>query len=112
MSTQPFEWLVVKPTGWIPLMLSADVPHLEPDHHRMPGGAIRVPGDFQEAAAQEKHDARIVGRAELPVDRQAQHLAVEVAAHGQVGRPQQDPAGQHLHDRILAGDTRGSAGWP
>ena len=54
-----------------PLMLSANIPHLEPDHHRVPGSARRVAGDFQEPSAEKEDHPGIARRAELPVDRQA-----------------------------------------
>jgi hypothetical protein len=30
-----------------PLMLSVNISHLKPEHHRLPGSAGRVAGDFQ-----------------------------------------------------------------
>jgi hypothetical protein len=30
-----------------PLMLSVNIPHLQPDHHRLPDSAVGVPGDLQ-----------------------------------------------------------------
>jgi hypothetical protein len=66
-----------------PLMLGVNIPHLEPEHHRVPGSAIRVPGDFQKACADKEDHPGIGRRAELAVDRQAQHVPVEVAASAQ-----------------------------
>jgi hypothetical protein len=43
-----------------------------------PGG--RVPGDLEQARAEEEHHPGIVWMAELPVDGQAQYVAVEAAA--------------------------------
>jgi ubiquinone/menaquinone biosynthesis C-methylase UbiE len=79
------------------LMLGVDIPHLEPEPHGVTGAAGRVPGDFQEPRAEKEDHAGIGRRAELPVDRQAQHIPVETLAAAQVGRPQQDPAAQYLH---------------
>ena len=58
-------------------------------------------GDLEQSRAEEEHHPRILGRPELPVDRQAQYVAVETTASPQVGRPQQDPAAQNLHAAIL-----------
>jgi hypothetical protein len=61
-----------------------------------------VPGDLEQARAEEEHHPGIVRRAELPVDGQAQHVAVEAAAAVQVAGPQQDPAAQNVHATISA----------
>jgi serine phosphatase RsbU (regulator of sigma subunit)/integral membrane sensor domain MASE1 len=50
--------------------------------------------------AQGEDQPTIVRRAELPVDGQAQRVAVEAAAPVQVGGPQQDPAAQNVHVTI------------
>ena len=65
-----------------------DVPYLDPDHHRVSGRAGRVPGDPGQSRAEEEHHPRIVRWAELPVDRQAQYVAVEAAAAVQAAGPQ------------------------
>src|SRR6266487_681984 len=45
-----------------PLMLGVNIPHLEPDHHhRVPGSAVRVPGDFQKACAEKEDHPGLVG---------------------------------------------------
>jgi len=36
-------------------------PYLNPDHHRAPGKAGRVPGDLEQARAEEEHHPGIVG---------------------------------------------------
>jgi hypothetical protein len=69
-----------------PLMLGVNIPYLEPDHHRAPGRIRRTAGDLQQSRAEEEHHPRILGRPELPVDRQAQHVAVETTASPRVGR--------------------------
>jgi hypothetical protein len=46
----------------------------------VPGRAGRVPGDLEQARAEEEHHSGIAGRGELPVDGQAQYVAVEAAA--------------------------------
>jgi hypothetical protein len=61
-----------------PGVLGVDIAYLDPDHHRVPGG--RVPGDLEQARAEEEHHPGIVWMAELPVDGQAQYVAVEAAA--------------------------------
>jgi hypothetical protein len=50
-----------------------DIPDLNPDHHRVPRGASRVPGDLEQSRAEEEHHPRMVWRAELPVDGQIVH---------------------------------------
>ena len=85
-----------------PGMLGADIPYLDPDHHRAPRRAVRVPGDLEQPLAEEEHHAGIIAGTELPVDGQAQHVAVEAAAAGQVGGPQEDPAAQNVHATISA----------
>src|SRR5260221_11804706 len=59
------------------VVLGADVPDLQPDHHRGPGRAWRVPGYLQQSLAEEEHHGGIVGRPELAVDRQAQYITVK-----------------------------------
>jgi hypothetical protein len=78
------------------------IPYLDPDHHRLPGRAGPVPGDLEQAGAKEEHHPGIVRRAELPVDGQAQDVAVEAAAAVQVAGPHQDPAAQNVHAAISA----------
>ena len=85
-----------------PGVLGVDIPHLDPDHHRAPGRAGRVPGDLEQPLAEEEHHPGIVRRTELPVDGQAQQVAVEAAAAVQVAGPQQDPAAQNVHATISA----------
>jgi hypothetical protein len=84
------------------LMLGVDVPHLKPDLHRVPRGAAGAPGHLQQPAAEEEHRPRISRGAELPVDRQPQHVAVEAATSAEIGGPQQDPAAQDVHAPIVA----------
>src|SRR5580704_4891689 len=85
-----------------PLVLGTNVPHLKPDHHRTSERSSAAAGDLEQSRAEEEHHPRILGRAELPVHRQAQYVAVETTAPARVGRPQQDPAAQNLHTAILA----------
>jgi hypothetical protein len=81
-----------------PLMLSMNVPHLEPDHHRVPGRARGAPGYLKQSRTEEEHHGGISRRTELPVNRQAQHVPVEATAPVQVGGPKQNPATQYVHD--------------
>ena len=83
-------------------MPGADIPDLDPDHHRVPGRAGRATGDFKQSLAEEEDHPGIVGRAELPVDGQAQDVAVETAAAAQVPGPQEGPAAQNVHATIPA----------
>ena len=80
-----------------PGMLLADIPDLNPDHHRAPCSASGVPGDLKQSLAKEEHHPRMVWRAELPVDSQAQHVAVEAETAVQVARADEDPAAQNVH---------------
>jgi hypothetical protein len=83
-----------------PGVLGVDIPYLNPDHHRVSRRAGHVPGDLEQSRAEEEHHPRIVRRAELPVDGQAQYAAVEAAAAVQVAGPQEDPAAQNVHATI------------
>jgi hypothetical protein len=60
-----------------------------------PGRTGRVPGDLEESRAEEEHHPWIIRGTELPVDGQAQDVAVEAAAV-QVAGPQEDPAAQNV----------------
>ena len=80
-----------------PGMLLAYIPYLDPDQHRLPRSTSRVPGDLKQSLAEEEHHARMVGRAELPVDGQTQHVAVEAEAAVQVAGAHEDPAAQNVH---------------
>jgi len=84
-----------------PLMLSMNLPHLEPDHHRVTGVPRGLTRYFQQSRAEKEHHPRISRRAELPENGQAQHVPVETAAPAQVSGPQQNPAAQYLHATIL-----------
>ena len=68
-----------------------------------------MPGDFEQSLAEEEHHPGIIRRAELPVDGQAQDVAVEAAAAVQVAGAQEDPAAQNVYATISAsrGVTRG-----
>ena len=79
-----------------------DIAYLDPDHNRAPGRAGRVPGDFEHSRAGEEHHSGIVRRAELPVDGQAQDVAVEAAAAVQVAGAQEDPAAENVHATIFS----------
>jgi len=80
-----------------PGMLLADIPYLDPDHDRAPCSASRVPRDLKQSLAEEEHHPRMVWRAELPVDGQTQHVAVEAEAAVQVAGAHEDPAAQNVH---------------
>jgi hypothetical protein len=56
-----------------------------------------VPGDLEQPPAEGEHHPGIVVGTELPLDGQAQHVAVEAAAEVQVAGPQEDPAAQNVH---------------
>jgi hypothetical protein len=71
-----------------PGMLGVDIPDLNPDHHRAPKRAVRVPGYLEQPLTEEEHYPGIVRRAELPADGQAQQVTVETAAAVQVAGAQ------------------------
>ena len=73
-------------------MLLADIPHLDPDHQRAPWRAGCVSGDLKQSLAEEENHPRMVRRAELPADGQAQDVAVEAEAAVQVAGAHEDPA--------------------
>jgi hypothetical protein len=85
-----------------PGMLGVDIPDLDPDQHRAPGRAGRVPGDLEQPLAEEEHQSGIIRRAELPAYAQAEQVTVEAAAAVQVAGAQQDPAAQNVHGTIPA----------
>jgi len=85
-----------------PGVLGADIPYLDPDHHRAPGRAVTVPRDLEQSRAEEEHHTGILRGTELPVDGQAKYIAIEAAAAVQVAGPQQDPAAQNVHATISA----------
>jgi hypothetical protein len=62
--------------------------------------------------AEEEHHPRIGRGSELPVDRQAQHVAVETPALIEVGGPQQDSAAQDLHATILTARCSSAEAYP
>jgi hypothetical protein len=51
-----------------PGVLGADIPYLDPDHHRAPRRAGRMPGDFEQGLAEKEHYPGIFLRPKLPVD--------------------------------------------
>ena len=79
-----------------PDMLGVNIPDLDPDQHRVPGRAGRVPGDLEQPLPEEKHQPGIIRRAELPAGGQAEQVTVEAAAAVQVAGAQQDPAAQNV----------------
>ncbi len=60
-----------------PNVFGVHIAYLDPDHHRVPGRAGRVPGDLEQPLAEEEHQPGIIRRAGLPADGQAQDIAVE-----------------------------------
>ena len=73
----------------------AGIAYLDPDHHRAPGRAGRVPADPRQSRAGEEHHAGIIRAAGLAVDSQAQDVAAETAAASAQGRsvPQTERSG-------------------
>jgi hypothetical protein len=51
-------------------MLGSKISHLKPDHERLTGSAVAVPGYLEEASAEKEDEAGIAVRAELTVDSQ------------------------------------------
>ena len=82
-------------------VLGGDVAHLQPERQ-----AVRVlgrpAGHLQQPVAEEVDDPPLLRRAELAVDGQPEHIAVERPRPLGIGRAQQDAAAQHLHGGILA----------
>jgi hypothetical protein len=85
-----------------PGVLGVNIADLDPDHHRVPGRAGRVPGDLEQPLPEEEHQPGIIRRAELPVDGQAEQVTAEAAAAVQGAGAQQDPAAQNVHATIPA----------
>ena len=83
--------------GGQPGVLGADVPDLDPDHHRPAGRAVGMPGDLEEPGTEEEDYPGIPWRAELPVDGQAEQVTVEAPAAVQVAGAQPEPAAQNVH---------------
>lgn len=87
-------------------MLSGNIPHLEPDHHRGPAataGDRGLPGTL----AREEDHSGIARRAELPAERQPQHTP---GRHGGCGPGRQAVAASscsYLHTTIRAARTCG-----
>ncbi len=75
-----------------------------------PPAAGCVPGDLDQSRAEEEHHPRIVRRAGLSVDSQAQYVAVEAAAAVQVGRAQKDPPAQNVHATNFSNTLSDGAG--
>ena len=62
----------------------------------------RMPGDLEKARTEKEYRPGIFRLAELPVDGQAQNVAVEATAPAQVAGAQEDPAAQNVHATIRA----------
>jgi hypothetical protein len=84
-----------------PLMLSVDIPDLDPDHQRCSRRLGRTPGHLKKARAEEEHQPRAGWGTELTVDRQAEHVTVEPVAPVKVCWAQKDSATQDVHRKIL-----------
>ena len=61
-----------------------------------------MPGDFDQGLAEKEHYSGIFLRPELPVDGQAQHVAVEATAPAQVAGAQEETAAENVHATISA----------
>jgi hypothetical protein len=66
--------------GAQPLVLHLDGPHLQPDHDRGVGRLRGLPGQLKEPVPEEEDEAWVARRAELAVDRETEHVAIEPAA--------------------------------
>jgi hypothetical protein len=71
-----------------PGVFRADIPHLDPDHHRTPGRTGCVPGDLEQSLAEEEDHPGMVRGAKLPVNGQAQNVTVEPQAKVKVAGAQ------------------------
>jgi len=85
-----------------PGVLGADIPHLDPDPHRVPARTGRGPGDLQQSRPGEEHHTGIVWGAELPADGRAKDVAVEAAAAVQAPGADENPAAHNVHTTIPA----------
>jgi hypothetical protein len=83
-------------------MLGLNVAYLQPDHHTATCGAGWAPGHFEESRPEKEHHPPISRRAELAIDRQTQHIAIETLAPIEVCGAQQNPAAQDDRVPILA----------
>ena len=90
-------------------MLLQDIPHLDSDHQRAPRRAECVSADPEQSLAEEENHPGAVRRAELPVDGQAQDVAVEAEASVRVAGEDEDPAAYNVHVTTL-GHTGEQAG--
>ena len=61
-----------------------------------------MPGDFEQGLAEKEHYPGIFLRPELPVDGQAQHVAVEATTPAQVAGVPEDSAAGNIHATISA----------
>src|SRR5512135_364424 len=92
-----------------PDVLGRHITDLDPDRHARSRRRGGPPGDFEESLTEEEHQAGIVGRPELAVDRQPEGVLVEPAAAVRVSWAEQDAAAEHFHAAILPGV--GGAPW-
>jgi hypothetical protein len=67
-----------------------------------PAGPAVCPETSSNPGPRKNTTPGIAGKAELPVDGQAQYVAVEAAAAVQIAGPQDDPAAQNVHPTISA----------
>jgi len=65
------------------------------------GGFARVAADLEQAVADVEHHARCVRVAELPIDGEAERVAIEPLTAKQVSGLQNDPAAENVHAPIL-----------
>ena len=85
-----------------PDMLGVNIPDLDPDQHRAPGRAGRMPGDLEHPGRGKNSSPGSSGGPNSRQIRQAQQVTVEAAAAVQAAGAQQDPAAQNVHATIPA----------
>ena len=85
-----------------PDMPGMDIPDLDRDQHRAPGGPTACPETSSSPWPRKNTSLGSCRPAELPVDGQAEQVTVEAAAAVQVAGAQQDPAAQDVHATIPA----------
>jgi hypothetical protein len=89
------------PGGQQPLALSLDIAYLNPHGQAIPGSVGGPTAHFEEAVSQEEDQARVIGTAELSIDRQSQGLSIEAPATCGLTWTQQNATAQYLHALIL-----------
>jgi hypothetical protein len=89
-----------------PLMLLANVAHLQPQRHRPWAAMPPEARHFEEAPAEEEDHAAMRGVAELAINGESEHVPVETPRALQLGGPHQNAAGKYVHLPMMAHRTQ------